>query len=50
VWWRGSAREATLFALLSALLWFTHRANIERLIGGTESKIGRKAAPPPAQG
>ena len=27
--------------LLSVLLWIMHRANIARLIGGTESKIGR---------
>ncbi len=46
LWWRGSVREALLFAVLSALLWFMHRANIARLISGTESKIGRKSEPP----
>jgi glycerol-3-phosphate acyltransferase PlsY len=47
LWWRGSVREALVFAALSALLWFTHRANIERLMSGTESKIGSKSQPPP---
>ncbi len=31
-----------LFALLSIMLWFMHRANIERLMNGTEGKIGAK--------
>jgi acyl phosphate:glycerol-3-phosphate acyltransferase len=47
LWWRGSVREALLLAALSALLWFMHRANIARLLRGTESKIGRKSEPPP---
>jgi acyl phosphate:glycerol-3-phosphate acyltransferase len=29
-----------LFALLSVLLWVMHRANIARLLRGTEQKIG----------
>ena len=36
----GEQPEAVLFALLTALLWIMHRANIARLISGTESKIG----------
>jgi glycerol-3-phosphate acyltransferase PlsY len=35
--------EAKLFLLLTVLVWFMHRANIARLISGTESKIGRAA-------
>ncbi len=31
---------AALFSLLALLLWFQHRANISRLINGTETKIG----------
>ena len=27
--------------LLTALIWFMHRANIARLLNGTEGKIGR---------
>ncbi len=38
--WNGNVPEAKLFLLLTALLWLMHRANIARLIGGTESKIG----------
>jgi glycerol-3-phosphate acyltransferase PlsY len=34
--------EAILFAALSLLLWFTHRANIGRLLAGTEPKIGAR--------
>ena len=36
----GARLEAVLFAALSLLLWFTHRANIGRLLAGTEPKIG----------
>ncbi len=38
--WSGNMPEAKLFLLLSALLWLMHRANIARLISGTESRIG----------
>jgi acyl phosphate:glycerol-3-phosphate acyltransferase len=40
LWWNHNIREAELFLLLTVLLWIMHRANIARLIGGTESKIG----------
>jgi glycerol-3-phosphate acyltransferase PlsY len=43
LWWSGHAPEAKLFFLLTALVWFMHRANIARLISGTEGKIGRAA-------
>jgi glycerol-3-phosphate acyltransferase PlsY len=35
-------RAAVIFALMSALLWFNHRANIARLIAGTEPRIGAR--------
>ncbi len=35
--------EATLFTVLSALLWIMHRANIARLLNRTETRIGEKA-------
>lgn len=38
----GLANEAILFAALSAVVWAKHRANISRLIAGTESRIGAK--------
>jgi acyl phosphate:glycerol-3-phosphate acyltransferase len=41
LWRSGYASEAKLFFLLTVLIWFMHRANIARLISGTESKIGR---------
>ncbi len=34
-----------LLAILTALLWFMHRANIGRLLAGTEGKIGKKGQP-----
>ena len=40
LWWNQNIREAQLFAVLTVLLWFMHRANIARLVNGTESKIG----------
>jgi len=34
---------ALLFVLLTAILWLRHTANIERLLAGTEPKIGQSA-------
>ena len=45
LWWLGRAEEAALFAALTALLWVMHRANIARLMAGTEGKIGAAAGP-----
>ena len=39
----GFGDEAALFAALTALLWIMHRANIARLMAGTEGKIGTAA-------
>ena len=51
LWLNDNRQEAQLFALLTVILWITHRANIARLINGTEGKIGRPTAPPePAAG
>jgi acyl phosphate:glycerol-3-phosphate acyltransferase len=33
-------RAALLFVLMTAILWIKHTANIERLLAGTEPKIG----------
>jgi glycerol-3-phosphate acyltransferase PlsY len=43
LWAHGDRQLAALFLTLAALLWIMHRANIARLINGTESKIERKA-------
>jgi acyl phosphate:glycerol-3-phosphate acyltransferase len=43
LWWSGTRGEAELFLLLTVLLWIMHRANIARLMGGTEGKIGGKS-------
>ena len=42
LWQSGAVPKAKLFLLLTVLLWIMHRANIARLIGGTESRIGKK--------
>jgi len=39
----GRIDEAALFAALTVLLWIKHRANIARLVAGTEGKIGSAA-------
>ena len=40
LWFLGRPGAAALFLLLSALLWIMHRANIQRLLDGSEGKIG----------
>ena len=34
---------ALVFAVLAALLWFKHRANLGRLLRGTETRIGQRS-------
>ncbi|MBI2714566.1 MAG: glycerol-3-phosphate 1-O-acyltransferase PlsY [Rhizobiales bacterium] len=43
LWLLGQPGIAALFLLLSALLWIMHRANIGRLLKGSEGKIGAKS-------
>lgn len=38
----GEWQMAEVFAVLTALLWLKHKANINRLLNGTESRIGGK--------
>jgi acyl phosphate:glycerol-3-phosphate acyltransferase len=42
LWWFGHVALAALFAVLTVLLFYMHRANINRLMAGTEGKIGQK--------
>ncbi len=42
LWWFGHLALALLFAVLTLLLFYMHRANIARLQGGTETRIGQK--------
>jgi glycerol-3-phosphate acyltransferase PlsY len=44
IWYFGLPSVAGLFLLLTVLLWFMHRANIARLLNGSEGKIGAKAS------
>jgi acyl phosphate:glycerol-3-phosphate acyltransferase len=43
LWWFGSPEFASLFAVLTLLLFYMHRENIKRLQSGTESRIGQKS-------
>jgi glycerol-3-phosphate acyltransferase PlsY len=40
LWLLGRPDTALLFLMLSVLLWIMHRANIARLLSGSEGKIG----------
>jgi len=42
LWWFGHPALASLFAVLTLLLFYAHRKNIKRLQAGTEGKIGEK--------
>ncbi len=41
LWWFGHSALASLFAVLTMLLFYMHRENIKRLQAGTEGKIGK---------
>jgi acyl phosphate:glycerol-3-phosphate acyltransferase len=43
LWSFGHGAPAALFAVLAVVVWITHRANIARLMAGTEPKIGAGA-------
>ena len=43
LWFIGTPAEALLFLVLCVLTFIMHRANIARLMSGTEGKIGQKA-------
>jgi acyl phosphate:glycerol-3-phosphate acyltransferase len=47
LWAFGRPSEAGLFAVLAALLWVMHRANIGRLMVGSEGKIGAASSSKP---
>jgi glycerol-3-phosphate acyltransferase PlsY len=42
LWVKGQPNIAALFLLLTLMLWVMHRANIARLLNGTEGKIGKR--------
>jgi glycerol-3-phosphate acyltransferase PlsY len=42
LWWFGHPALAALFAVLTLLLFYMHRENIERLQAGNEGRIGVK--------
>jgi acyl phosphate:glycerol-3-phosphate acyltransferase len=42
LWWFGHSALASLFAVLTMLLFYMHRENIKRLQEGTEGRIGQK--------
>src|SRR6202023_2306063 len=42
LWWFGLPVLASLFAVLTLLLFYMHRENIQRLQAGNEGRIGEK--------
>jgi len=44
LWWFGDGALALLSAVVTVLLFYMHRENIQRLLAGTESRIGEKKA------
>ena len=42
LWWFGHPALASLFAVMTLLLFWAHRENIKRLQAGTEGRIGEK--------
>jgi glycerol-3-phosphate acyltransferase PlsY len=42
LWWFGHPALASLFVVLTLLVFYVHRENIKRLQAGTEGKIGEK--------
>ena len=41
--WQDQPTYAVLAVIIAGFLYYTHRSNIQRLINGTEPKIGKKA-------
>ena len=39
----GRIGDGMVFLVLALVLWWKHRANLSRLLAGTESRIGQKA-------
>jgi glycerol-3-phosphate acyltransferase PlsY len=46
LWGAGKLDEAALFIVMSVLVFIMHRANIARLMAGTEAKIGQATVKP----
>lgn len=42
LWILGNQETSLVTAAMTAISWWRHKANIERLIAGTESRIGQK--------
>jgi acyl phosphate:glycerol-3-phosphate acyltransferase len=49
LWFNKDLQEAQVFLLLTVMIFITHRANIARLIKGTEGKIGQGSAQMPPE-
>ena len=44
LFWRAPSSFSVALGIIGALLLYRHRANIQRLLNGTEPRIGKKAA------
>ena len=47
LWFLAALRPSLLFSVLTIIVFIMHRANIARLMAGTEPKIGKSSAAPP---
>jgi glycerol-3-phosphate acyltransferase PlsY len=47
LWFIAGGKPALLFTVLTVLVWIMHRANIARLLAGSEPRIGGKTATAP---
>jgi glycerol-3-phosphate acyltransferase PlsY len=47
LWFIAGGKPALLFTVLTVLVWIMHRANIARLLAGTEPRIGGKTTTAP---
>jgi glycerol-3-phosphate acyltransferase PlsY len=41
-WWLGHSDYAAVLAAIAVLVLFLHRGNIQRLLAGTEPRVGSK--------
>jgi glycerol-3-phosphate acyltransferase PlsY len=46
LWYFAGGKPALLFLVLTVVVWAMHRANLARLLAGSEPKIGSRGSPP----
>jgi glycerol-3-phosphate acyltransferase PlsY len=46
LWYFAGGKPALLFLVLTVVVWAMHRANLARVLAGSEPKIGSRGSPP----